>query len=63
MRSLDEGFDICKAEIRLDLGTLSILAVVDSEIDTNKILYWVIEIAKNSTREFGQSFLVLVTFP
>ena len=52
MRSLDEEFDMCKSEIRIDLDTLSFLGVVDDGFDTN-ILYWVIEIAKNSTREFG----------
>ena len=60
MRSLDEGFDIFESEIRIDLGTLSFLGIVNDGIDTI-ILYCVIEIAKNFAREFGQSFLVLVT--
>ena len=44
----------------IDLGTLSFLGIVNDRFDTN-ILYWVIEIAKNSNREFGQSVLLLIT--
>ena len=38
-------------KVRLDFGTLSFLDGVKGESDSNKILYPVIEIAKNSIRE------------
>ena len=60
MRSLVKGFDILESGIRIVLDTLSFLDVVNNGIDFN-FLYCVIDIAKNCDREFGKSFLILVT--
>ena len=59
MRSLDKCIYVLKREVRFDLGNFPLLGRIEGEFTIKKILLWVLEIAKNSIREFGERFLVL----